>query len=98
MSDYSEKMPDMSQNPALAGKTVYSCGLNVTYDKDGYAVRTVNPNHPNYAGTTMSIKAQPIEDALAGKEWVEPSHEGLTEWGDGTGMPLRDAENGAIKE
>lgn len=97
MSTYSQKMPDMSQNPALAGKTVYSCGMNVTYDENGYAVKTVNPHHPNYKGTTMSICAQPIEDALAGKEWVEPSHEGLTEWGDGTGMPLRDAENGAIK-
>ena len=97
MSTYSQKMPDMSQNSALAGKTVYTCGMNVTYDENGYAVKTVNPHHPNYKGTTMSICAQPIEDALAGKKWVEPSHEGLAEWGDGTGMPLRDAENGAIK-
>lgn len=87
MSEYSIKQPDLSQNPALAGKTVYSCGMNVTYDKDGYAVKTVNPNHPNYAGTTMSIKAQPIELALKGEPWAEPSHEGLKEWGDGTGMP-----------
>ena len=79
---YSRKMPDMSRNTALAGKTVYTRGMNVTYDELGYAVRAINPHHPSYAGTTMSIPAQPIEDALAGRPWEEPSHEGLTEWED----------------
>lgn len=79
---YSRKMPDVSRNPALAGKTVYSRGMNVTYDKNGYAVKASNPHHPNFKGTTRSIPAQPIADALAGKPWEEPSHEGLIEWED----------------
>ena len=79
---YSRRMPDMSRNTALAGKTVYTCGMNVTYDEDGYAVRAQNPHHPHFKGTTKSLPAQPIEEALAGKPWEEPSHEGLTEWED----------------
>ena len=79
-------MPDMSRNTALAGKTVYSGGMNVTYDDRGYAVRATNPNHSNYKGTTMSVAAQPKADALAGKEWTPPDTSGLINWGDGTGM------------
>ena len=80
---YSSKMPDMSQNPALAGKTVFSHGMNVVYDERGYAVTAWNPDHENFRGTTKSLCAQPIEDALAGKPWVEPSHDGLREWDNG---------------
>lgn len=80
-------MPDMGRNEALAGKTVYAGGMNITYDGSGYAVKAYNPHHPNYAGTSKSLAAQPIEDALAGKPWEEPSREGLTEWGDGADMP-----------
>lgn len=80
---YSRKMPDLSRNMALAGKTVYSCGMNVTYNDQGYAVKSVNPNHKNYAGTTMSVHAQPIEDALAGKPWTEPDLTGLVDWNHG---------------
>lgn len=79
-TQYSKKMPDLSRNEKLAGKTVYSRGFNVHYDEDGYAVWAENPNHVKFAGTTKSIHAQPIEDALAGKPWVEPSHDGLKEW------------------
>ena len=75
-------MPDMSRNMALAGKTVYSGGMNVTYNELGYAVKAVNPDHKNYAGTTMSVHAQPIEDALAGKLWT-PDYTGLVDWNDG---------------
>lgn len=82
MSEYSTKMPDMSRNEALAGKTVYTCGMNVHYDHLGYAVWSENPNHKNYAGTTMSVKAQPIEDAIAGKPWAE-DWTGLVDWNGG---------------
>lgn len=80
---YPIKQPDMSRNPALAGKTVYANGMNVTYDESGYAVKAVNPNHPNYKGTTMGVRAQPIEDALAGKEW-SPDYAGLVDWNNGS--------------
>ena len=79
---YSQKMPDMGRNKALAGKTVYSRGMNVTYDDQGYAVKAINPDHPNFRGTTMSVAAQPIEDALAGKPWTPPDTSGLRDWGD----------------
>ena len=79
---YSKKNVDMSRNEALAGKTVYTRDMNVIYDERGYAVKAYNPHHPHFAGTTRSIPAQPIEDALAGKPWEEPSHEGLIEWED----------------
>lgn len=76
---YSTKMPDMSQNTKLAGKTVYTNGMNVHYDQLGYAVWSENPNHPNYKGTTKSVHAQPIEDALAGKKFEE-DWSGLVDW------------------
>ena len=79
---YSQKMPDMRRNKALAGKTVYSRGMNVTYDGLGYAVKARNPDHPSFKGTTMSVHAQPIEDALAGKPWTPPDTRGLRDWED----------------
>ena len=79
---YSQQMPDMSRNTALAGKTVYSRGMNVTYNERGYAVKARNPDHPQFKGTTMSVHAQPIEDALAGRPWTPPDTTGLREWED----------------
>ena len=84
VGNYTQKMPDLGKNDALAGKTVYDCGLNVTRGEDGYVVEAVNPNHEKYKGTTKSIKAQPVADALAGLPWEEPSHDGLIEWNPGT--------------
>ena len=72
----------MSRNTALAGKTVYSNGMNVTYNDQGYAVRAENPSHSSFAGTTKSVAAQRIEDALAGKEWTPPDTSGLRDWAD----------------
>lgn len=80
---FPRKGPDMSRNEALAGKTVYSGGRNVTYDERGYAVKSVNPDWEGYKGTTMSVHAQPIEDALAGKPW-EPDLTGLVDWNNGS--------------
>lgn len=39
---YSTKQPDMSRREDLAGKTVSSNGMNVTYDDRGYAVSAKN--------------------------------------------------------
>lgn len=78
-AEYSQKMPDMSRNQKLAGKTVYDCGMNVHYDQDGYAVWSKNPHHENFKGTTMSVTAQPKADALAGKPWTE-DWTGLVYW------------------
>ena len=73
-------MADMKQNEALANKTVYSKdGLNVHYDFLGYAVWAENPNSDNYKNTTKSVHAQPIDEALAGKEWKE-NWTGLVDW------------------
>lgn len=76
------KRPDMSRNTALAGKTVYVDGWNVHYDQLGYAVWRVEPGQERFAGTTMSAKAQPIEDALAGKP-SEENWTGLIWWNHG---------------
>lgn len=92
-TQYSSKMPDMSRNTALAGKTVYSNGMNVTYDSNGYATRASNPNHSSYAGTTRSVHAQPIEDALAGKEWTPPDTSGLREWDGSEGWGSSSGKN-----
>lgn len=80
---YSSKMPDLSRDERLAGQTVYTNGMNVTYNDQGYAVSAVNPNHPNFAHTTMSVHAQAKEDALAGKPWEAPDTSGLLDWNDG---------------
>ena len=77
---YSRKQPNLGRNEKLAGKTVYSHGMNVTYDGLGYVVKAINVNHEGFAGTTMSVRAQPIEDALAGKPWTPPDTAGLREW------------------
>lgn len=77
---YSRKMPDRRRNKELAGKTVYTCGMNVVYDKLGYPTKSWNPNHKLYAGTTRSVPAQPIEEALAGMDWVPPYRPDLKEW------------------
>ena len=66
MSTYSIKGPDMSRNVALAGMTVSSKGMNVTYDENGYAVTAVNYRHRLYAETSRSICAPSKEAALAG--------------------------------
>ncbi len=80
---YSIKMPDMSRNEDLAGRTVYSNGMNVTYNDQGYAVSAVNPNHANYAGTTMSAHAQDKDAALRGETWTPPDTSGLSDWNGG---------------
>ena len=77
---YNWKKPDMSRNMDLAGKTVYSRGMNVTYDENGYAVSAENPHYSGFAGTTRSVAAQPKEDALAGKSWTPPDTSDLVEW------------------
>lgn len=66
MSSYSIKPPDMSRNLALAGKTVSTRGMNVTYDEKGYAVKAVNYNHRFFAETSKSICAPSKEAVLAG--------------------------------
>lgn len=66
MTTYSIKMPDMSRNMALAGKTVSSRGMNVTYDENGYAVKAANYTHQLYEGTRKSICAPSKEAVLAG--------------------------------
>jgi len=59
------KMPDLSRNPKLAGKTVYSLGWNVTYDADGYATSATKADYVNDDGVNVSPKARPIEEVLA---------------------------------
>ena len=66
MSSYSIKPPDMSRNIALAGQTVSTRGMNVTYDERGYAVKAVNYNHRFFAETSKSICAPSKEAVLAG--------------------------------
>ena len=80
VGQYTQKGPDLSRIEALANKTVYDHGMNVTRGEDGYITEAINPNHEKHKGTTKSIKAQPIEDALKGLPWEEPSHDGLIEW------------------
>ena len=63
---YSVKKPDMSWNLALAGKTVSSRGMNVTYNENGYAVEATNYTHRFFAQTSMSIRAPSKEAVLAG--------------------------------
>lgn len=96
-TQYSRKMPDMSRNEELAGKTVYSNGMNVTYDENGYAVRASNPDHSLYAGTTKSVRAQDKEAALRGEAWTPPDTGDLVDWGDGTGMGWRDEDTRAAR-
>ena len=66
MTTYSIKRPDMSQNIALAGMTVSSRGMNITYDEKGHAVKASNYGHSLYNGTSKSICAPSKEAVLAG--------------------------------
>lgn len=65
MTTYSIREVDMSRNVALAGKTVSTRGMNVTYDEDGYAVKAVNYGHQLFADTSKSIRAASKEAVLA---------------------------------
>ena len=73
------KGPDMSRNEALAGQTVFSNGMNVTYDDRGYATSAYNPDYHGYEGTTKSAHAQDKDSALRGESYT-PDYTGLTEW------------------
>ena len=60
------KGPDMSRNIKLAGKVVYSRGMNVYYDEDGYAVKAIKVDYVNDDGVRPAgEKARPIEEVLA---------------------------------
>lgn len=60
-STYSIKQPDMSRRTDLAGRTVSSNGMNVTYDSNGYAVSAINYNHPVFAGTDRGVAAPSVD-------------------------------------
>lgn len=77
---YSSKMPSMARNEALAGKTVYSHGMNVTYDKNGYAVSAVNPGHSLYKGTERAYLAPSYEAVLAGVTGADRSQYGGSDY------------------
>lgn len=62
---YSVKKPDMSRNVALAGQTVSSRGMNVTYDENGYAVKATNYGHKFFDQTSKGIRAPSKEAVLA---------------------------------
>lgn len=68
MSSISPWLPDMTRNKALAGKTVSSKGMNVTYDEDGYAIKATNFRHKVFAGTQQGVRAPSIEAVLGGEE------------------------------
>lgn len=53
---------------ALAGKTVSSRGMNVTYNEDGYAVKAVSYGHKVFANTEKSIAAPNIDTVLGGAD------------------------------
>lgn len=63
MSELSVKLPDMSRNMALAGKTVSSKGRNITYNEDGYVIKSVNCDNKRIAGTAQGVFA-PNRDAV----------------------------------
>lgn len=62
---YSSKMPDMSRNTALAGQTVRSNGMNVSYDSNGYATKATKAYD---AGGVLhglgGIKATPEDELI----------------------------------
>ncbi|MBO4913976.1 MAG: hypothetical protein J5449_02115 [Oscillospiraceae bacterium] len=60
-----KERPDMSRNVALAGKTVSSKGVNVTYDEYGYAVCITNYKHSSFEGTMNGIRAPSIDAVLS---------------------------------
>jgi len=59
-------MNDMRYHPELAGQTVYSNGMNVTYDNHGMPSWAINPNHAAWAGTDRSVRAPSVQAALRG--------------------------------
>ncbi|MBE6910521.1 MAG: hypothetical protein E7474_13270 [Ruminococcaceae bacterium] len=61
VTGYSSKTPDMSRRTDLAGKTVSSNGMNVTYDADGYAVSATKYSHASNAETDRSVRAPSID-------------------------------------
>jgi len=67
MTVYSVKMPDMSRNVALAGQTVSSRGMNITYDENGYAVKAVHYGSKFLEQTEKSVRAASA-DAVLGSE------------------------------
>lgn len=73
------KFEPLARHEELAGKTVYFEGMNVHYLPNGYHHDSYNPDWKEYMGTTRSIHAQPVEDALAGKEWIE-NWTGYVDW------------------
>lgn len=58
------QMSDMNRNKTLAGKTVSSNGLNITYDENGYAKWAVNYKHAFLQGTQKSVRAQSVDAVL----------------------------------
>ncbi|MBE6909101.1 MAG: hypothetical protein E7474_05970 [Ruminococcaceae bacterium] len=64
MTVYSVKMPDMSRNIALAGQTVSSRGMNITYDENGYAVKATHYGSKFFAQTEQSVRAASVDAVL----------------------------------
>ena len=65
MSELSVKLPDMSRNMALAGKTVSAMGRNITYNADGYVIKSVNCESKCFEGSAKAIFAPNREAVLA---------------------------------
>lgn len=59
------RLPDTSRNTALAGKTVSSGGMNLTYDQQGFVEAMTNYGHKAFAGTERSVRAPSAEAVLA---------------------------------
>lgn len=78
-----DKFEPMARHEELAGKTIYYAGMNVHYRPDGYHAWSENPDWKEYEGTTKSIHAQPLADALDGKPFEE-NWEGYIDWNGGS--------------
>lgn len=48
---------DYSRRPDLAGQTLSQNGVNVTYDKDGYAIKGLHYDHDLFSGTDKGVAA-----------------------------------------
>ena len=48
---------DYSRRPDLAGQTLSQNGVNVTYDKDGYAIKGLHYDHDIFKGTDKGVAA-----------------------------------------
>ena len=64
-SVFSIRLPDTSRNTALAGKTVSSGGMNLTYNSQGFVESMTNYGHSLFAGTEKSVRAPSAEAVLA---------------------------------